>query len=104
MMHLFSDAMAAIVSAALRQLLCEKHLYQSVEVDLRPLLEVSKRISMHMSEPGSSGPQARPPGNIKELAESKESCVNVPWTISGSHLAGAFSNMVPFALPSINTF
>lgn len=78
MMHLFSDAMAAIVSAALRQLLCEKHLYQSVEVDLRPLLEVSKRISMHMSEPGSSGPQARPPGNIKELAESKESCVNVP--------------------------
>src|SRR6267142_2852918 len=104
MMHLFNDGMRKTVSEALNQLLCEKHLYQSIEVDLKPLLEVSKRINMEMSEPGYSRQQARPPGTVKELAESEQSCVNIPWIINGCNMSGATSNMVPFALPHINTF
>ena len=103
-MHLFNDEMRRVVAGALKRLLCEKHLYQSVEVDLKPLLEVSKRINIVMSEPGYSRQQARPPGTLKELGESDESCVKIPWIIDGCDLKGALSDMVPFALPSINTF
>jgi hypothetical protein len=96
--------MRKVVPAALKRLLCEKHLYQCVDVDLSLLLEVSKRINMEMSEPGYSRQMARPPGTIKALAESDESCAKVPWIINGCSLSEALSDMVPFALPSINTF
>jgi hypothetical protein len=88
------------VPTALRQLLCEKHLYQYVEVDLRPMLEVSNRINMELSGPGGLRERvARPPNTIKGIQESKDCSVHVPWTIGDGHLGRAFSDMVQFALP-----
>jgi hypothetical protein len=106
MMHLYNDEMQNVVPAALKRLLCEKHLYQGIEVDLRPLLAVSERIAMEQSSPGSSGYGASPPSTVKELAESDESCAKMPWVIDNCEAQGLDAELltVRFDLPSINTY
>jgi hypothetical protein len=106
MMHLYNDAMQNVVPVALKRLLCDKHLYQSIEVDLSPLLAVSKRIAMEASSPGSSRFSASPPSTVKLLAESDESGALFPWIIGGCEVRAFDRELlrVEFTLPSINTY
>jgi len=106
MIHLYNDEMQNVVPAAFKRLLCEKHLYQSIEADLSPLLEVSKRIAIAMSSPGASSRQPYPPSSVKQLAESDESCARMPWIIENCEARGLDAELltVRFALPFINTY
>jgi hypothetical protein len=106
MMHLFRDEMGRIVSAAMKDLLCTKHLYQSVEVNLLPLVDVSKRIREEISAGGPSLSSTRPPkipATAADILVSGVAGVNVPWAFMG-RIEGSVRELVPFVLPSINTF
>jgi len=105
--HLFKQALAASVEVALKRLLCEKHLYQQVEVDLACLVEVSKEISADIRKAGPTfggpGPNL-PPATQKQILESGIAGTNAPWCFAGSHIGGAFHDLVMFEIPSINTY
>ena len=107
MNHLFRQALAKSVEAALKRLLCEKHLYQQVEVDLLGLVQVSKQIADEIRRAGptlsSTGPN-RPPATVEQILASGIAGTNVPWGFAGSHIGGAFHDLVMFEIPSINTY
>ena len=104
MIQQYNDEMQKIVPAALRRLLCEKHLYQPVEVDLSPLIQVAIRINFARATSMSGVHVPEQPKSLEALVRSDQSCANIPWIISTSKFDELLSHAVHFALPSINTF
>jgi hypothetical protein len=102
--NLYDDAMGPLITGALKSLLCEKHLYQYVEVDLKPLLKVSKELNLRRSEPTFS-PDYSPiaPTTVRAFVEDQNSVANIVWIISSIDLHGEMEDVVSFELPSINT-
>jgi hypothetical protein len=102
----YHEALAPIISSTLRKLLCEKHMYQGLEVDLKPLLKVSEEINIENSQPTFSR-EHRPsaPTTVKALQEHPASGANLPWLPTSILTRREFDdNIVSFTLPSINTY
>src|SRR5258707_6645408 len=105
--RLFHNALAGSVHRALAQLLCNKHLYQFVDVNLEPLLEVSKAIEAERrrTEPTMSLSAPAPmPSSVPEILAMPGSVANLPWPITSSQILGKMSDIVMVELPSINTY
>jgi hypothetical protein len=112
----FNKVMGAAIQDALKKLLCEKHLYQYVEVDLRPLEELAAKLrdenplaKAAASTSDNSMPSLRSvvlavyhwtEGQFKTAVARHV----VPWVIQGAPVSEAEKDFVPFALPHINTF
>jgi len=97
------EKLGDVVQAALKRLLCEKHLYQYVEVDLA-LLDPTARLlkaefvkTAMFSSPGASQLTVNPERTIVSYG-------NMPWLFVGGTITGASHALVEFELPSINTF
>ena len=97
--------MGVAVQAALKGLLSEKHLYQSVKVSLDPVAALLAQINRDIAraEPNQSSTSPDWPTTIEEIRTSSTSCANIPWVMGMSDVKGAYSDMVIVPLPYINT-
>lgn len=106
-----SKALAESIEKALKELLSTKHLYQKVEVDLKPVLDTSKAIQDQIAR--ASGPLGGPrqsfPQTIVQIQQSDKIGVNWRWTpntqqILTMRVVGPARDWLDFELPSINTY
>jgi hypothetical protein len=107
MKEYFYGVVGVAIHNALKKLLCDKHLYQSVEVDLGPVSERAEQLKSDMakSEPTASmSAHLRQQAALEEIKCSAASQSNVPWAMSDCHIQGAFADLVYFPLPHINTY
>lgn len=103
--RIYHDKMASLLHDALKKLMDGKHLYQYVEVDLAPLLEISRAIEDERRRAGptqSSQQPPRVPETVEEILSDWRSVANIHWVTSNIH--GSMGDIVQFQLPSINTY
>jgi hypothetical protein len=115
-MQEFSHAITRAVEEAMKNLLSEKHLYQSSEPDLGFIPELAQRVykknqGMPQHFQGSGIPPAAQ--TPETIARSARGMADAAWTpyIRHGHEKGQFfpttvptSNPIQFQLPTINTF
>ena len=89
------------VGDALKRLLCEKHLYQCVEVDQKPLTTMSKLTD---DERVLDGYKAKGEKDVFDPAGWIDLGLSIPWLIDGCNIRGSMADIVLFQMPPIFTF
>jgi hypothetical protein len=95
------DGLTKAVSEAMRRLLSEKHLYQCVEVDKKPLVAMA---NLSPDDLIIEGYMAKGDKVIIDPASWIATGLSIPWLISGCNIHGSMADIVLFQMPSINTF
>jgi hypothetical protein len=115
-MHQFTHGMAAAVEAALKVLLSEKHLYQTLEVNLGFMDAAAKQVEQERRGVPTTyqGMQrVSPPNKAEEILANAKLTVAQAWTpyirvAEGKPdmvtTVGNAGSPIQFALPTINTF
>lgn len=89
------------VGDTLKRLLSEKHLYQCVEVDPKPLAALAKLTDEQAALEGYMAPGDKviidPTGWIA-------TGMSIPWLIAGCNIHGSMGDIVLFQMPPISTF
>jgi hypothetical protein len=104
-MQRFNHAMAKAVEEALKRLLSEKHLYQSVEVDIGFVPKIAELIH------AENRPMSQPSQSVDTVAFIGITNVSQSWTFvihSGQGkplmLQGSVGSLIQVQLPTINTY
>jgi hypothetical protein len=99
--HKIRAEVGKAVSKALQSLLCEKHLYQCVNVDKDALMALSKLTDDEKIVEGFKG---KGPVAILDPVAWINTSLEIPWILPGCNIKGSFADILFIPLPSINTF
>jgi len=89
------------VSEVLKCLLCEKHLYQCVNVDKDALMVLSKLTD---DEKVLEGFKDKRPTGVLDPVGLITTSLEIPWIIPDSNIKGSCADILFLPIPSINTF
>jgi hypothetical protein len=80
-MHQFNSAIAGAVTAAMKRLLSEKHLYQSVELDLTFIPALAQKLfqTPQMSVVSPAQTVATTRKTVESIAKSGRNIADYPW-------------------------